>query len=393
MLSYLPKATPQPMESARHVSFDDMAQEEYTRKSTFANDRIIMAGTSIRDTDDANSSTRDQALPESLMSLTKVSALQLPDMPACFKCPISGRPMADPLIATNGKSYDRRSVEVLIESNMGRPGEVDGCILDASNMTPNTTLKASISAFLHLRSSITLQWEEAEYAICRYMDQSSSRLEMRERRAKDLRKQLHWLGIAEEPTTGTLLSARSRGVGQHLKPWRESGDEALWSHRSGNSSLRKHSSLQAVYGNNSHSHHQHQQGHSQTSGAYNSIQVSDAEQEVISTAPAQACAFSAGPAPRSARGPNSARRARHPAGSQPHGKSKPPAAAANGNGPRAGDTGSSEAAPAAGQSAMGEASSTARKTKVPTKPSVWSSWFSMNSPSFMSMMSPSRRGS
>mmetsp|Transcript_114456 Transcript_114456/g.319837 ORF Transcript_114456/g.319837 Transcript_114456/m.319837 type:complete len:344 (+) Transcript_114456:103-1134(+) len=174
----------------------------------------------------------------------QVLRMVLPDVPACFLCPISQQLMTDPVIGPDGSTYERQAIEAR---------DLDA----AQELRPNVVLKAAIDGYVELRQAAQQQWDQFEESMSDYKRQVGQRVECGERQIAELRKQLE--AIEAGGGRGAKLSARSA-----------------------KSAVSPEATLSAV-------------------GSVPKLML--ARDEGSPCTGASPCPFSAGPAPRSARGP------------------------------------------------------------------------------------------
>mmetsp|Transcript_94711 Transcript_94711/g.263132 ORF Transcript_94711/g.263132 Transcript_94711/m.263132 type:complete len:265 (-) Transcript_94711:623-1417(-) len=124
----------------------------------------------------------------------QVLRMVLPDVPACFLCPISQQLMTDPVIGPDGSTYERQAIEAR---------DLDA----AQELRPNVVLKAAIDGYVELRQAAQQQWDQFEESMHDYKRQVGQRVECGERQIAELKKQLE--AIEAGGGRGAKISARS----------------------------------------------------------------------------------------------------------------------------------------------------------------------------------------
>jgi len=213
-----------------------------------------------------------------LSSGGKDAALQLPAVPHCFLCPIGQEIMSDPVTAADGVTYERAKIAAMLQAGQ-RTSPATGRLLQTLELHPNDCIREAIAGYLELRCSAERQWGQLEVRMSGFTRQIGRKLSEGEARICELQKDLAALqnrsgrggrGSSNDlqKVTGTGAMETSRKVGGAAglvsmpvlalpKPVVEEGDD----------------------------------------------KDEDLEQEGLSPKKPSPLAFSAGPAPRSARGP------------------------------------------------------------------------------------------
>lgn len=66
--------------------------------------------------------------------------------PSGFICPITHEIMTDPVMCTDGHSYERSAILRWLQSHNTSP--MTNCVIDTSSITPNISLRNSIQDFV-----------------------------------------------------------------------------------------------------------------------------------------------------------------------------------------------------------------------------------------------------
>jgi len=133
------------------------------------------------------SSTGEQSLP-----LNKFMPIKLPDVPMCFLCPISQQVMKDPVTAADGVTYERERIEALLRSGR-RDSPATGQPLQSTDLCANADLRTAVEGYLGLRREAERQWAELEVNISQYMAQVGLKLEQNDQQVHELQKQVQLL--------------------------------------------------------------------------------------------------------------------------------------------------------------------------------------------------------
>jgi len=202
----------------------------------------------------------------------KGDAPRLPAVPHCFLCPIGQKIMSDPVIAADGVTYERAKIAAMLEAGR-RTSPATGRPLPTLDLHPNAGLRDAISGYLDLRRSVERQWGWLEGKMSDYTGQINRKLNQGEARIRELQKDIETLqsggsnggsgnGRGPRKVAGgeTAVGARFEAVGEAGSAMGAVGVPAL--------ALPKH-----------------------------------VVEEDSSLAKPSPITFSAGPAPRSARGP------------------------------------------------------------------------------------------
>mmetsp|Transcript_38377 Transcript_38377/g.81345 ORF Transcript_38377/g.81345 Transcript_38377/m.81345 type:complete len:341 (+) Transcript_38377:83-1105(+) len=126
----------------------------------------------------------------------------LPQVPSCFRCPVTQRLMEDPVRLDNGKICDRASLATL-----GYKGPV----------VPDASLKAAIAGYIELQKDAAHRDEEWKALLARKEEKYNTRLNLRQRQVYGLR----------------LLLEKSRQSLRDLNGQRESGSSSCGSTEAG----------------------------------------------------------------------------------------------------------------------------------------------------------------
>mmetsp|Transcript_46986 Transcript_46986/g.135362 ORF Transcript_46986/g.135362 Transcript_46986/m.135362 type:complete len:361 (+) Transcript_46986:107-1189(+) len=183
----------------------------------------------------------------------EVRPMTLPDIPACFLCPIGQQLMRDPVVGRDGATYERENIAA-------RDPEW------ANELRSNEVLKEAIRGYVELRQAAKRQRDHFEASMSDYKRQVGLRVEMGEQHVADLQKQVE-----------ALESCGGRSI-MHPK----------LSARSAKSCMLSDTSVNAM-------------------GSVPKLMLA-ARDEGSPICNGTPCPFSAGPAPRSARGPRASPR-------------------------------------------------------------------------------------
>lgn len=128
-------------------------------------------------------------VPASVPSVAscKVQALEMPAVPACFLCPISGQVMEDPVTAADGVTYQREHIMAVIASSRAAPS---GEPLSSPDLTCNWELKAAIEAYFALRGVAERHWEDLEVSVQEHMQRIEHNMQQQEQLMQTYRSQL-----------------------------------------------------------------------------------------------------------------------------------------------------------------------------------------------------------
>mmetsp|Transcript_34518 Transcript_34518/g.73550 ORF Transcript_34518/g.73550 Transcript_34518/m.73550 type:complete len:323 (-) Transcript_34518:550-1518(-) len=126
----------------------------------------------------------------------------LPQIPSCFRCPVSQRMMEDPVRLDNGKICDRASLATL-----GYKGPV----------VPDASLKAAIAGYIELRKHAVHRDEVWKSMLARREEKYNNRLTLRQRQVYGLQ----------------LLLEKSRQSLRDIRGHRESGSSSCGSTEAG----------------------------------------------------------------------------------------------------------------------------------------------------------------
>ena len=98
-----------------------------------------------------------QLLRSQSSSLSEVepTPIEHTSIPASALCPITHAPMADPVIASDGHSYERAAIERWFRTNRTSP--MTGEVLASLTLIPNHALRCIIAERGHLQSPATLE--------------------------------------------------------------------------------------------------------------------------------------------------------------------------------------------------------------------------------------------
>lgn len=80
------------------------------------------------------------------------------EVPEGFECPITSNLMVDPVITSDGHTYERYAIERWLSTNDTSP--LTGALLLSNNMVPNIALRKMIQAFREEHSIPELELEE-----------------------------------------------------------------------------------------------------------------------------------------------------------------------------------------------------------------------------------------
>ena len=105
---------------------------------------MMMPTTTTTTTTTTNSTTATTSISNS----QDTGGMQVPT-PEHFICSISGEIFKDPVIAADGQTYERESIEKWIATKEGQPvrSPLTGAILNNHTLTPNHTVKSMISSW------------------------------------------------------------------------------------------------------------------------------------------------------------------------------------------------------------------------------------------------------
>ena len=105
---------------------------------------MMMMPTTTTTTTTTNSTTATTSISNS----QDTGGMQIPT-PEHFICSISGEIFKDPVMAADGQTYERESIEKWIATKEGQPvrSPLTGAILNNHTLTPNHTVKSMISSW------------------------------------------------------------------------------------------------------------------------------------------------------------------------------------------------------------------------------------------------------
>ena len=92
--------------------------------------------------------TNSTTATTSISNSQDTGGMQIPT-PEHFICSISGEIFKDPVMAADGQTYERESIEKWIATKEGEPvrSPLTGAILNNHTLTPNHTVKSMISSW------------------------------------------------------------------------------------------------------------------------------------------------------------------------------------------------------------------------------------------------------
>mmetsp|Transcript_51327 Transcript_51327/g.111384 ORF Transcript_51327/g.111384 Transcript_51327/m.111384 type:complete len:389 (-) Transcript_51327:401-1567(-) len=221
----------------------------------------------------------DGMTTEQLLSLVKVRPIDFPPVPNCFLCPITKQTMVDPVMAADGANYERGALEGMFLDGH-RTSPVTGQELMPGTHQPNLELRTSIEGYMALRLEAERQWANLEVNMKQYVNQMGRKLDQKDQQVKDLEKQVQNMeGNPGNRSARSKMSARSMSVTIPA-----AGEMPFAMHAGGPSATRRGYPVS------------NEDGFVAPPPSVPTLPI-DREQ----------CPFSAGPAPRSARGAPPAR--------------------------------------------------------------------------------------
>ena len=132
---------------------------------------MMMPTTTTTTTTTTNSTTATTSISNS----QDTGGMQVPT-PEHFICSISGEIFKDPVIASDGQTYERESIEKWIATKEGQPvtSPLTGAILNNHTLTPNHKLKSMISSWQQKNKNGTHLEKSLKYLVGDLMAASSS---------------------------------------------------------------------------------------------------------------------------------------------------------------------------------------------------------------------------
>jgi len=139
---------------------------------------------------------------------TVPAAAELPPVPECFLCPLSGQIMIDPVDALDGRTYDRAALEARACQDDGM--DELGRQAYLGPLRPNDALRAAVAGYLELRRAIEQGSEPAAgHGTVRKVERAHSHEKSPVRALTLASARAKWDIEAADPAP--LVTARGRG--------------------------------------------------------------------------------------------------------------------------------------------------------------------------------------